>query len=259
MLTALRRALSAETLKLKRTIAFKMAVLAPLAVVLLTAFMASQAPVSTLHLRPSANLWLALARTNLQFWGLLMLPLYITLETALIAGVDHAENQWKALFARPVPRWTVYVAKLLVAMSMVATSGLVLLGAILAAGTVLPHLMHSQLRFGSPIPVGAILAQIAEMSELAFFSLAIQHWVGLRWRSFSVAIGFGIVAMVTSFAMLLASGQYGAWPQYFPWALPMLVLARQHSAVGLICGISAVVGIAASILGCADFCRRELV
>jgi lantibiotic transport system permease protein len=104
MLTALRRALSAETLKLKRTIAFKMAVLAPLAVVLLTAFMASQAPVSTLHLRPSANLWLALARTNLQFWGLLMLPLYITLETALIAGVDHAENQWKALFARPVPR-----------------------------------------------------------------------------------------------------------------------------------------------------------
>jgi ABC-2 type transport system permease protein len=256
---ALKRALFAEILKLKRTIALKMVVLAPLAVVLLTGFMASQAPVSTLHARATTDLWMALARINLQFWGLLMLPLYITLQTALIADVDHSGNQWKAVFARSVPRWTVYLAKLLVAVSMVAASGFILLVAILAAGAVLPHLAGSELRFRSPVPIGAILVQIAEMTGLAFLSLAIQQWVSLRWRSFSVAIGFGIVAMVTSFAMLLAAGQYGAWPRYFPWSLPMLAVARQHEPVEFVLGITAMLAIAASMLGCADFCRRDVV
>jgi hypothetical protein len=65
--------------------------------------------------------------------------------------------------------------------------------------------------------------------------------------------------MVTSFAMLLAAGQYGAWPQYFPWALPMLVVARQHAPVESVLVISAMLGIVASMLGCADFCRREVI
>ena len=39
---------------------------------------------------------------------------------ALISGLDHAENQWKNLFARPVPRWTFYFAKLMIVMAMTA-------------------------------------------------------------------------------------------------------------------------------------------
>src|SRR6058998_3335618 len=123
----LKRALHAETLKLKRTIALKMVALAPLAVVSLTVFMAASAPFSTLHHGSTNDDWRALARVNLQFWGLLMMPLYITLQTALIAGLDHSENQWKAILARPVPRWTVYVAKLLVVVVLTAASSAVLL------------------------------------------------------------------------------------------------------------------------------------
>lgn len=147
----LRRALHAEALKMKRTIALKMVVLAPAAVVLLTVFMASQAPFSTLRRNGTTDEWRALTRVNLQFWGLLMMPLYITLETALIAGLDHSENQWKALLARPVPRWTLYVAKLLVVMAMTAASGVVLLCGLLLAGAVL-HRLSPELRFGFSIP-----------------------------------------------------------------------------------------------------------
>jgi hypothetical protein len=151
----------------------------------------------------------------------------------------------------------VYVGKLLVVLAMTAASGAVLLCGLLVAGAVLHHLT-SELRFGSPIPFASILQQAAQMTGLAFLSLTIQHWVSLRWRSFSVAIGFGIVAMVTSFAMLLASGQYGGWPQYFPWALPMLVLARQSQNVGAVLWISIAIGTIATVAGCVDFCRREV-
>src|SRR4051812_8426624 len=113
----LSRAIYAETLKMKRTLALKIVVLAPVGVVVLTLFVASQAPYSTLRVGSRAiDPWRALSRLNFQFWGLLMLPMYIALQTALMAGLDHADNQWKALFARPVPRWNTYVAKLLVVM-----------------------------------------------------------------------------------------------------------------------------------------------
>ncbi len=249
--------LSAERLKLKRTIALKMVVVAPVSVVLLTLFMASQAPFSTLHQATTMDLWRALSRVNLQFWAILMLPMYVTLQTALVAGLDHTDNQWKALFARPVPRWTVYVAKLAVVGAMVLASVAILLVGILAEGKIL-HWYAAELRFGA-IPYALLIREIAEMTGLAFLFLTIQLWVSLRWRSFSVAIGFGIIALVTSFAMALAAGQYGAWPQYFPWCLPMLVIARQpQQNISTVLWISILVGIAVSAAGCIDFCRRDI-
>jgi hypothetical protein len=188
---------------------------------------------------------------------MLMMPLYITLQTALIAGLDHSENQWKAILARPIPRWTVYVAKLLIVGVLTAAASVVLLGGILLAGTVL-RALTSGVRFGFRVPFASILLQTAQMTGLAFLSLTIQHWVSLRWRAFSVATGFGIVATVTTFAMLLAAGQYGSWPEYYPWALPMLVLARQPHNTAAVLWISAIFGTIASLAGCVDFCRREV-
>jgi hypothetical protein len=253
----LKRALNAEILKLKRTIALKMVVLAPLAVVCLTVFMAASAPFSTLHQASTRDDWKALARVNFQFWGMLMMPLYITLQTALIAGLDHSENQWKAILARPIPRWTVYVAKLLIVGVLTAAASIILLGGVLLAGIVLRSLT-SDVRFGFPVPFATIFLQILQMTGLAFLSLTIQHWVSLRWRAFSVATGFGIGATVTIFAMLLAAGQYGGWPEYYPWALPMLVLARQAHNIVAVLWISAIVGAIVGVAGCVDFCRREV-
>ena len=249
-------ALSAESLKLKRTIALKLVVLAPLAVVLLTLLMASQAPFTTLRRAATIDPWGPLCRVNLQFWGLLMLPLYVTLQTTLIAGLDHADNQWKALFARPVPRWTAYAAKMIVVVFMVAASAAVLVSGVLLEGRIL-HWLDPRLGFGAAAPTASLVKQAAQMTGLSFLFLAIQHWVSLRWRSFAVAIGFGIVAIVTSFAMLLSAGQYGAWPQYFPWSLPMLVIARQPQNVDAALWLGGLAGIAAAVAGCFEFCRRE--
>jgi lantibiotic transport system permease protein len=252
----LKRALYAEALKMKRTVALKMVILAPLAVVLLTLFMASQAPYTTLRRgNRVVDPWQMLSRLDFQFWGMLMLPMYVTLQSALTAGLDHAENHWKALFARPVPRWTAYVAKLIVVMAMVVASAAILVASVVAEGKLL-NWLNPELGFG-PAPVTLIAGRVGQMTALAFLFLTIQHWASLRWRSFSVAIGFGTVGMVTSFAMLMAAGPYGAWPQYFPWALPMLVVYRPRS-VATATWLCCILGFLTSAAGCFDFCRREV-
>ena len=251
------RVLHAETLKLKRTIALKMVVIAPAAIGLLVLFMASQAPFSMVRRGGAGHEWAELTRINLLVWGILMLPLFITLETALVAGLDHAENQWKILLARPVPRWTLYVAKLLVVMAMTAASSVVLVCGVLAAGAVLPWI-QPELHFGFPIPLAAILRDGAQVTGLAFLALTIQHWVSLRWQSFSVATSVGIVAMVTGYLMVVSTRQTDAWPQYFPLSLPMLVLARRPQNVEAVLWISGAAGLLVAAVGCADFCRREV-
>jgi len=56
-----------------------------------------------------------------------------------------------------------------------------------------------------------------------------------------------------------ATGQLiGGWPQYFPWALPLLPLAtRPHNlAAPLLFGAAA--GIVVTAAGCLEFRRREV-
>jgi hypothetical protein len=250
------RVLWAELLKMKRTIALKMVLIAPLAVGALVVFMVSQAPFSTLRRNPTGE-WLGLARLNLVIWALLMMPLFITLETALVAGLDHADNQWKNLLARPVPRWTFYVAKLVVVGLMTAFSTAILFAGVVTAGTVLPRI-QPELHFAPPVPYADMFRQCANVAALAFLALTIQHWVSLRWRAFSIATGFGIVAMVTGYLMAFAGRQTGGWPQYFPWSLPMLVVATPPQNVTAALWMGGLAGLIVAAAGCWDFCRLDV-
>jgi len=250
------RVLHAELLKLKRTIALKMVVIAPMVLVAMFFFMASQAPFSML-VRAGVNPWTKFEQSNLRLWGLIMMPLYIALQAALLAALDHTGNQWKSLCVRPVPRWTLYVAKLTVVLAMNAASAMVLALGIVVAGVILPH-VQPQLVFPSPIPWIPILRDSLMMMGLAFLAMAIQHWVSLRWQSFSVAVGTGIVATAVGIFATFAGREVGGWPGYFPWSIPMLVQARQPINLGMTLLISGAVGVLVVVAGCVEFSRREI-
>src|SRR4051812_8572849 len=239
---ALWRVLRAESLKMKRTLALKMVALAPAATVLLVFFMAANGPFSMINKGGPGRQWAELTRVNLLFWAALMMPLYIALEAALVAALDHSENQWKSLLARPVPRWTWYVAKLIVVVAMLASSMMFLIGGILLSAMILP-LFQKELAFAFPVPWPLILRQCAQVAGLAFLSVTIQHWVSLRWRSFSVAVGVGIVAMVVGYVAAMTTFRTPDWQQYFPWALPMLVLSRHTQDVEPSLWIGAAIGV----------------
>ncbi|MEP7367756.1 MAG: ABC transporter permease [Acidobacteriota bacterium] len=251
------RVFHAELLKMKRTSAWKMVVLCPALVTAMVFFVAYQAPFSTLHLDGVRNEWPKLARSILWFWTFLMMPLYITLQTAVMAGLDHSENHWKSLLARPVPRWTLYVAKLIAVLVLFACSMLVLVAGIFLAGAVLPWI-QPEVVFGYPVPWARIVRDAANIAGLAFLALTLQYWVSVRWRSFSIAMGFGMTAAVVGFFSVAVGQQLGGWPQYVPWALPMLVLAKQPHSIGAALSLGGVLGLLASAIGCWDFCRREV-
>jgi hypothetical protein len=205
-----------EIAKLKRTLALRMAILSPLVVVGLY-FLVGMNGGGAL-VRPGADPWASLTRNTVQLWTLLMLPMFITLETSLLAGLEHNERNWKFLLSLPVPKWTIYVAKLIVAIVLVWFAHLVLVGGTLLSGMALRQFSPG-LKLAA-LPVATITWPLAKVSLAMLLAVTIQHWVSLRWPSFVAAMGFGMGAMVVGF-IAVNSAKYGPW---IPWSLTLHTL-----------------------------------
>src|SRR4029079_286042 len=120
-LMSLFRALHAELLKLKRTLAFRVVFVLPLLIAVLQFFIILR----TKKYAPGFNLWQTHGTNSFQIWAVFMMPLLIALVTALLNGIEHSDKQWKHLFALPVPRSAVYFAKLVLAHGLICMSTLV--------------------------------------------------------------------------------------------------------------------------------------
>lgn len=209
------RALHAEALKLKRSLALRLAVLMPVLMAGLQFAMIwkNGARASWDYGTP----WMLLMQQTLVFWSLLVLPLFVTLETALLAGMEHDNRQWKHLFSLPVPRGTVYTAKQAAALALIGVSMAVLAVSTVLAGCGL-RLLLPGVGFEAPPPWGAFLGRCAMIYLSAWLLLALQSWVGLRWHSFVVAVSAGIVLTVAGMFIVNAD-----WGHFYPWALPGLI------------------------------------
>ena len=86
---ALWNALRAEVLKSRRSLALWMAILAPLLIEVLDFILYFQRGYIRTNIE---NAWLWLGQSTLSYWSLLMLPLFVALETALLSNVEHANS-----------------------------------------------------------------------------------------------------------------------------------------------------------------------
>lgn len=197
------RSIQAQALKLRRTHVIWLAVGAPLACCVLFALL-------VVAFNPDGE-WLTNTAVAINFWGILLLPLYVTLLTALINGVDHRAHALKHLYTLPTPRWATYVANLGSAAVLVACSSL-----LLAVGLLVDIQLLHVAGYGSGELSSLPVAPVFEWSGKAFcgilFALAIQHGLSYQWDSFTWPVGVGIGA--TIFATQVSQSSYWA---ALPW------------------------------------------
>jgi lantibiotic transport system permease protein len=244
---SLLRALHAELLKLKRTLAFRVIFVLPLLVALLQFFIVLR----TKKFPAGFDLWHTIGTSSFQIWAVFMMPLLITLETALLNGIEHSDRQWKHIFALPVPRHAVYVSKVIVAQGLIFISTLILSLLIIAAGIVATHL-RPELTNTGPIPFGWFAKYTTLVWAASWLIIAIHTWVATRWSGFPIPLGAGIGG--TFFALFAASASVG---KYYPWLLPMNLFIDGRFKAALVLGITG--GIVATLAGCFEFVRRDVI
>jgi ABC-2 type transport system permease protein len=249
------RALRAEVIKLRRTLALTLIFVAPLAVVLLSVLNFLRA--STFFFGEELDAWEWLIRNTIGLWALLLLPLLIALETALIGGLEHQNGGWKHLFVLAIPRWVSYIAKQLMVLLMIGVSCLILMLGILAAGILVQLLnLRPEVTF-SEIPWQKFIIATSLVYLAAWLLITIHTWVGLRFRQFTVAMGVAIIFVLAGF--MIANVDLGI---YFPWSMPILSVAavfdHQGSGIDTLLLLNIFGMILITPLACLDLIRRDI-
>ncbi len=249
------RAASAECLKLKRSSALLLAILAPYLVVLLQMLLALNDRFTRGN--GAAFHWQWLMNNSLVMWTALLLPLFVALVTVLLSESERRGKMWKHLYALPVPRGAFYAAKLTAAALLLLLALALLSSAIFLAGLLLRH-VRPQLGFGAPFPAADWLTAAGAVFVASAAILAIHTWISQRWPSVALAVGVGFGAFVLT--GLLRNLEGDLW-HYFPWALPGNILqglpdnlAEPRWLLAALAG-----GLFCAVLGGWDVTRRDVL
>ena len=210
-------ALGTEVIKLKRTLALWMVIIAPGVISFLGFAIAlnREAPFET-----AVDPVTYFGRNVMMLWSLLMLPLFIALETALTSHIEHSGNNWKHLFALPVPRTTIYFSKLLVNL-FIAFLASISLYIQLFLGGYLIAMVRPDLGFSMDLPWLDTAVVLAVIYIPTMLLVAIHSWISMRFKNIVISLGSGIAAVVMS-VIIMQSKYIG----YYPWSIPTLVSAK---------------------------------
>jgi len=224
-MNAFTRSFRAETLKMKRTLALWLTLLTPAALVFLEVVGATQRQGQLSSLPLDINRWSLLFEDLFAIWVLLVFPLFITLETALLGQLEHGNGTWKLVHTQPVPRWATLAAKQTWGLGLVTLGMLALIVLTLIGGIILDILVP-ELAIEPPIPWKGILSQVGIALLASGIILAIHTWIALRSRSFVVASAIGIAMTI---AGLVLGGLEGT--EYFPWTMPGIALNNYYDGL----------------------------
>jgi hypothetical protein len=245
------RAVASEQVKLRGTLAWRLCFIAPALVVALCVLQLLLSA-NVKPMEDGAQAWQHFAQGVLVLWSFLMLPLYVTLQSALLAGLEHTERQWKHLLALPLPRSAHYLAKWMVLVAMVALAMAVLTLLVPLGGAVL-MLSGNPLGLSGAPPWMFLLTRSAAILAASCFIISLHTWISIRWSSFTVAVATGMSATVAGF-LIAQSARFG---HLYPWSMPMHVLAGQGERIGIVVLAGMLGGAAVLLLGLADFVRRD--
>ncbi len=231
-----------EILKLRRTLAFWCILIAPAVMTILSiSMMWGRNPADY---GPNFNGWDNIMNNGFNLWAIMALPLYISLQATLLAQLEHGNQQWKYLYALPVPRFAYFTAKWAVVILVVAATH-VLLVVGLAAGGKFTALFRPGWGLESPVPWSAMIHSAVAMTLAGMLLLAIQLLVSLRWRSFIPSLGLGVVAVMANFfAMSSEHVQL-----YDLWLYPILALRGEGNTSQIVVWLGLGLGLALAPLG----------
>ncbi len=173
--------------------------------------------------KPGTDVWPIMISQSFQGLYVLFLPLAISILVALLYQTDHQANMWKHLYALPLPRWSIFVAKslfgfLLIGFCLILFSGLMVFAS---------YLLHAKNPSWGLDNFFSMLTNsflpIAIKGWIASFSIwSIQNWISYRFRNFAIPLSFGLAATVVG--AIVIQGWKNVF--FFPYSFPVLSLAE---------------------------------
>ena len=215
----------AEFLKSRRTLAYRVAFIAGVAMPLL--FMIAYI------LKPGAFNELAsisweFHMKNVWQFGAAFFPMYVTILASLVVQTEYRNNTWKMVYMQPRSHADIFFSKFMVIQLLLLASLVIFNLAILATGY-FSNIFHSNYAFFQKAPPLETMLRLTVRMYIASLCItAIQYWFSLRFRNFITSMGLGIGLTIIAFIIL-------QWDKvvYYPYAYPALTYFKAGQVKGL--------------------------
>lgn len=171
----------------------------------------------------SANLyggavWLQLWVQTGLFYGYFFFPILIAICASYLWRLEHTNHNWNSLMTTPIPRSTIFAAKLVVLAKSIFTAQLLLMIFVIAVGKLIFH-------FSQPIPVNMLWWLF--MGWFAALGVAaVQLYLSMRIRSFAVPVGLAVCLCIAGLACYITG-----LGSMFPYSQLILGLSSQDETL----------------------------
>ncbi len=216
-MTALIYSMQSEWLKRRRSLASWLVIVGafftPAIVTLVQVLRPAKVPAQF----SAPDFWEAYYKSAWQSMVAFLLPMGITLAVSLVTQLEYKDNAWKQLHTTPQSLTTIFFSKWLVLLIMMLQLFLLFNFAIYLSAVVTASLLSAV-----DFPTAAFpLRSIVKESALFFIDclpiVAIQYLLSLLFRNFLVAVGTGMIMLVTNLVLISWERAY-----IFPYSYGLL-------------------------------------
>jgi hypothetical protein len=220
------RNLKTEFIKAQGTLVYWLMLICPLilASLVFLIFNADSADLIKEMSKSKANPWLKFYLLHYQILVALFLPLYVAMFNNLLYTKEHQYKTWKHLYALPVPKWSVFVAKSIFSLLLLLATFVIFLILMTISGYTLSA-MYPQFKFRNYDMM--LFNHIGLMFRLFIATgamWAIHNWLSLRFGSFALSIGLAILSVVITPILLQGSAKIGHWIFVYPYTYTLLAI-----------------------------------
>ena len=150
----------------------------------------------------SPDFWEAYFKNSWQSMLALLLPMGIILAVTLVTQLEYKNNAWKQLHTTPQPLTVVFVSKFLVLMALQVQLFILFNVAIFLSAVVTSAVLPTVSFPTEPFPWSHFITESAYFFIDSLPIVAIQFGLSLLFRNFLVAVGTGLLFLVTTLVML---------------------------------------------------------
>ena len=203
------RGISAEYYKYKRTFTFWLLILAP-AFIPIISFLVLFFKGSEI-IKEDQNVWEFLVSFSTNP-GNFLFPFFIIMLALLVNNIEYNANTWKLIYAQPLSRLAVYLAKMKVFVIMLFISLMLFATFTLLVGFIL-HFTSPELGFDQSYNFGFAYALNFKLFLATLGMASIQFWISQHWKNLILPLGVGIAGVI-SFLIVVQGWKYAIYHPY---------------------------------------------
>ncbi|MFT6969730.1 MAG: hypothetical protein ACJAXX_000291 [Roseivirga sp.] len=205
----LKRGISAEVYKYKKTFTLWLLILAPAFIPLINFIILWQKGPQLIKVGTGAwstLLNLSTAPANFLF------PFFVMMVALLVNNIEYSSNTWKLTYAQPLSRLALYLSKMKVFIAMILLS-LLLFGTFTLLVGISMRVVQPGLGFEEPISYSFQYALMIKIFLATLGMASIQFFISQQSKNLILPLGIGIAGLI-SFMILVQGWKYASYHPY---------------------------------------------